>query len=174
MNKDSDSPIWELYVASYEGRKVLTTFTGHLAIPHRAQIEALMKEISAFYDVYSDEQIDAINEAAELQFHRDIYQPQATLKTTKKPTRHEKPGFIYLVQSVSGHYKIGLTANPEHRGKTFGVQLPFEVEFICLIKTDNMQRLETELHERFADKRVNGEWFDLTPEDVEYIKGLAT
>jgi hypothetical protein len=42
-----------------------------------------------------------------------------------------------------------------------------------MIQTSDMRELERMLHARFADKRVDGEWFILTPEDVEYIKGLA-
>jgi Meiotically up-regulated gene 113 len=85
----------------------------------------------------------------------------------------QSKGFVYLIQSQSGAYKIGRTKNPNDRLKTFNVKLPFEVEFICLIETANMHALEAELHEQFSDKRVNGEWFNLNSDDVEYIKGLA-
>lgn len=84
------------------------------------------------------------------------------------------PGYVYLLQSPTTAYKIGRTRDPKNRMKTFGVQLPFEVEFICLIKTQNMTELESRLHAKYADKRINGEWFRLTLEDVEYIKGLAS
>lgn len=83
------------------------------------------------------------------------------------------PGYVYLLQSPTKAYKIGRTSNPKSRAKTFGVQLPFEVEFICLIQADDMRQLETELHQRFSDKRINGEWFALSPDDVDYMKGLA-
>lgn len=83
-------------------------------------------------------------------------------------------GYVYLVQSPTENYKIGRTKNPENRMRTFGVQLPFEVEYVCVIKTPDMYALERELHERFASKRVNGEWFTLETADVEYIKGLAS
>lgn len=97
--------------------------------------------------------------------------PEEPPKTKKKA---EKPGYVYLLKSDKGHYKIGRTVNPESRSKTFGIQLPFDVAFECLIKTENMFGLEVELHARFADKRTTGEWFDLSPEDVEYIKGLVS
>jgi hypothetical protein len=81
---------------------------------------------------------------------------------------------VYLVRSVSSAYKIGRTRNPEDRQRTFGIQLPFEVEFIALIEAEDMYTLERELHNRFAQKRINGEWFNLTDADVKYIKGLAS
>lgn len=84
-----------------------------------------------------------------------------------------KPGYVYLLRSENGYYKIGRTQDPQNRVKTFGIQLPFEVEYECLIKTDAMVKLEKQLHDHFAHKRIKGEWFNLSPDDVEYIKGLA-
>jgi hypothetical protein len=82
-------------------------------------------------------------------------------------------GYVYLLKEINGaHYKIGKTVDPNNRVATFGVQLPYAVEYEHLIKTDNRHILEGELHQRFADKRVNGEWFNLEPSDVDYIKGL--
>lgn len=85
-----------------------------------------------------------------------------------------KFGYVYLIRSASGHYKIGRTKDPKNRMKTFGIQLPFEVEYLCLIETVDMKALEMSLHEQFASKRVNGEWFALDAEDVEYIKDMAS
>jgi hypothetical protein len=82
-------------------------------------------------------------------------------------------GFVYLLQSPSSAYKIGRAKDPANRAKTFGVQLPFEVEFIALIKTDDMYTLELELHAQYASKHINGEWFALDAADVEAIKALA-
>lgn len=99
-------------------------------------------------------------------------------KATEEIAKQERlsrqyPGYVYLVQSPTSAYKIGRTKDYKSRARTFGVQLPFEVEFICVIQTGNMRKLEKELHQRFAEKRVSGEWFNLLPEDVEYIRGLA-
>jgi hypothetical protein len=85
----------------------------------------------------------------------------------------DNSGYVYLLQSPTSAYKIGKTGNPDSRFATFKTALPFEVEYVCVIKTDDMHSLEKELHKQFADKRVNGEWFVLSPNDVEFIKGLA-
>jgi allophanate hydrolase subunit 1 len=82
-------------------------------------------------------------------------------------------GYVYLIQSESGWYKIGRTINPEDRMKTFSVKLPFRVEYICLIQSEDMIALEAELHKRFEDQRFAGEWFDLTDNDVAYLKSMA-
>lgn len=88
-------------------------------------------------------------------------------------TKQLHPGYVYLIQSPTSAYKIGKTVNPDNRIKTFKTKLPFEVEYVCLIQTDDMNALERNLHGLFADKRINGEWFALSAEDVEYIKRMA-
>ena len=35
-----------------------------------------------------------------------------------------------------------------------------------------MRGLEKNLHNRYKDKHINGEWYKLDPEDVEYIKSI--
>lgn len=110
-------------------------------------------------------------------FVEDMKHNRPKFEPDPKPEKHlksEKPGYVYLLKSEAGHYKIGRSVNPESRHKTFGIQLPFRVSYECLIKTENMKRLEAELHEKFAHKRLDGEWFDLSTEDIEYIKGIAS
>lgn len=103
-----------------------------------------------------------------------LNRPVKTRKQTAPRKRTSTEGYVYLVQSVTGAYKIGRTIDPNNRLKTFNVKLPFEVEYVVTIKTPNMYQLETDLHNQFAEKRVNGEWFNLSPADVNYIKGLAS
>lgn len=89
--------------------------------------------------------------------------------------RHVEVGYVYIIQDIdiSKLFKIGMTNKPFDRMYTFGVKLPFETELIHVIPSRNAYHLEQTLHARFAAKRVNGEWFDLSAEDVAYIKGIA-
>lgn len=91
--------------------------------------------------------------------------------TTTIPHRTDE-GFIYLIKSEMGHFKIGRTKSPETRLKQF-LKLPFAIEVITVIKTSDMRSLEAELHAIYDPKRVNGEWFALDDDDVAYIKSLA-
>lgn len=112
-----------------------------------------------------------------------IYIPAERNKTPPTPRRKTQrkiakrsnrnlAGWVYLLRSADDLYKIGRTVDPNNRIRTFNVKLPFDVEYEHLIQTDNRFALETELHHHFAAQRVGGEWFNLSPEDVEYIKSL--
>lgn len=81
---------------------------------------------------------------------------------------------VYLIKdiSVTGYIKIGRTNNLARRLGAFKVQLPFEIEVIHIIRTHDSKTLEAELHRHFADKRVNGEWFNLTVDDVERLRSM--
>lgn len=92
------------------------------------------------------------------------------LENAKKQHQVGRGGFVYLLQSPTGHFKIGRTKDPENRRATFGVKLPFPVEFIHLIACDDMHEMERGLHRRFAHRRLDGEWFALTTEDIDWIK----
>ena len=85
-----------------------------------------------------------------------------------------RDGYVYVVKSLTdrAHYKIGRTRDLQRRAKTFNVKLPFDVELICLIKTEDMYKLESELHGKFYRKRANGEWFNLTETDLNWLKSF--
>ena len=86
--------------------------------------------------------------------------------TTVPLRKLNKPGYVYILKSEVGHYKIGRTTHPDNRQKTFSVKLPFRVEYELVIKSDDYVTLEEELHTRFDYCRLDGEWFDLTEGDI--------
>lgn len=106
-------------------------------------------------------------------FITELHDTALDQSISKPVTIRDFSGYVYLIQSPQGAYKIGKTRNPESRFQTFGLTLPFEIEYVCVIKTNLMSNLEKELHERFAHKRLRGEWFQLEPNDVSYIMSLA-
>jgi hypothetical protein len=85
-----------------------------------------------------------------------------------------RPGFVYLFKLETGHYKIGLSENPERRSKEVVSGLPFSIEILHTIPTNQMECLEYELHDRFKAKRyAKTEWFNLSEADVESIKTIT-
>lgn len=81
----------------------------------------------------------------------------------------EEAGCVYLAQSGQ-HFKIGRSNTLEDRIRTLKIQLPEKLVVVHHIKTDDPPGIETYWHRRFADQRKNGEWFELSPEDVEMFK----
>ena len=82
------------------------------------------------------------------------------------------PGYVYFVQEyMNGTFKIGKTKHVERRMNLFGVKLPFENKLIYLIQTANYHQTEVAFHKHFSNKRLEGEWFALTKEDISWIRG---
>ena len=82
--------------------------------------------------------------------------------------------YVYLLWTSIGIYKIGYTENPQRRIAEFKA-MPFQCRWECLIESEDGRELERQLHGRFKDKVIppKREWFNLSGDDVEYIKSLA-
>ena len=82
-----------------------------------------------------------------------------------------RSGFVYLVREKSeGQIKIGKAIDVNNRLKTFNVKLPFKIDLMYTFECVDYSEAEITLHEFFANKRTNGEWFALDDSDVTLIK----
>jgi hypothetical protein len=82
-------------------------------------------------------------------------------------------GYIYLLKSGDGCYKIGRSKNVKSRMKAFNTQAPHSPELLHVIPSKDMYRSEEELHQRYAHCHVRGEWFALAEEEVRAICGIV-
>lgn len=103
---------------------------------------------------------------------RDVYDCRFQLLNLIGIIGNSNPGYVYVVESDTGHFKIGRTVNPNDRAKTFGVKLPVEIKFLVLIETGDHVLLESVFHKQYKHKRGNGEWFDLTPTDLMFLSNF--
>ncbi len=114
-----------------------------------------------------------LNEKQNRQIEAEKQAQKEARKEAQKAKKHEpNPGYVYLVQSPTGTYKIGRAKNVSDRMSMFHVKLPFEIALLHTIECRNYHTAESELHARYASKRVNGEWFSLDDQDVADIKAI--
>lgn len=78
--------------------------------------------------------------------------------------RDELPA-VYLLRSGE-FFKIGWTHTLVQRIDDLQNGLPEPAELVHVIRTVDPRGVEALWHRRFAARRVKGEWFRLTPEDV--------
>ncbi|MGH9605550.1 MAG: GIY-YIG nuclease family protein [Terracidiphilus sp.] len=84
--------------------------------------------------------------------------------TPKRPN----PSFIYLVlDERTGCIKIGRSKTPNARERTLQSENPTHRMLFAHPADADFER---ELHQEFAERRVRGEWFRLSEEDIESIK----
>jgi len=85
-----------------------------------------------------------------------------------KQIQTSRPSHVYLFE-CGRKYKIGVSVNVERRMKDLD-QRPFPVTLVASSRMiRNAYQIEQSLHEQFDDQRLNGEWFELSDEQVAYI-----
>jgi hypothetical protein len=78
-------------------------------------------------------------------------------------------GFVYLARHGQD-YKIGRSNDVTRRRRELALLLPQELKHVHVIETDDPEGIERYWHQRFEARRVRGEWFRLTPEDIRAFK----
>jgi len=74
-------------------------------------------------------------------------------------------GAVYLMRAGS-LFKIGCSRKPEERTRKVAYGVPAEAVVIHMIETDDPYGVEAYWHRRYAGKRVRGEWFRLSADEV--------
>lgn len=92
-------------------------------------------------------------------------------RNTVQPAKEteDEMGYVYLMKS-GNFYKIGKTTNVERRNYEIGIKLPEKFEIVHKIKSDDPSGIEAYWHDRFKEKRKQGEWFDLSSSDIKAFK----
>jgi len=93
------------------------------------------------------------------------------VRRPREPVRKKDEAFgsVYLIRS-GRHYKIGRSNASGRREYELAIQLPERAQKIHEIRTDDPIGIEAYWHNRFAEKRKNGEWFELDAADIHVFK----
>lgn len=93
--------------------------------------------------------------------------------TIENNLKSNKSCYVYLMRDdANGYYKIGISNTPQYRERTLQSEKPT----ISLIVAKEFpirsiaEAFEFALHKTYENKRLRGEWFDLSPEDAEVLK----
>jgi len=78
-------------------------------------------------------------------------------------------GYVYLMK-MGRYYKIGRSNAVGHRHYEVGLKMPEKVVVVHELETDDPVGIEAYWHDRFAERRLEGEWFNLSAEDVRACK----
>lgn len=74
---------------------------------------------------------------------------------------NSKPTFLYVIgDKERAVCKIGISANPYERLKNLQTGYPWNLDIWLELMIDAPEKVEKILHTRFAEFRLNGEWFD--------------
>ena len=120
-----------------------------------------------FYAKHTAKEIEEFNVEAHIRWEED----RKKLEPRQYATYNAR-GYIYLIGSDHGVYKIGKAKDVSNRYKLIGINLPFPTELLHTIAVSDMTYAERVLHQRYAKERQHGEWFTLSPEQLEEIKAI--
>lgn len=79
--------------------------------------------------------------------------------------------YVYLIQSLeNGYYKIGISKTPNIRLKQLSTGNPSKIKLVQTYYSKFPHLVESSLHQRYAQYRKEGEWFELSIEvEVNFL-----
>ena len=78
------------------------------------------------------------------------------------------PGFVYFIGDGHGNVKIGRTGDWKRR-LSDSIMSP-EAKVLLVVHCNDSEKLEADLHQRFAGSRVKGEWFQIGEPDIQVVR----
>lgn len=160
-SKKHRQKMYDLMIVCFESKDAVPYLRNRTILSKSNWIE-LRAKIDKYYNSVSNDDIDAYN--AEIRKENKI----------AKRRLINEPGFIYLLSSSVGLYKIGRTIDMERRFSDHVRTWPVELKIVHQVPVNQVVSCETFLLRRFRDKQKQGEWFDLDESDIEWLKSLDT
>lgn len=135
-------------------------------IPTHEDIEEFISGLRQTYSCFSKEDVSFHNQ----KILDDMFELKQDRACTVKTKAAPRKGFVYLIKANdSNRYKIGFSIKPLERVKALQKTCPFPLAIFHSIPTNDMVGVERYFHSMFDQYRVNGEWFDLPSDAIEYF-----
>ncbi len=146
----------------YHIRTMLETSLGHTVTP---------REINYMNERYPNGTLISPFGIETIPFmdNKEFYRHLLNIKDSLPYVTEEKYVYI-MMNSRTGYFKIGRSKDPLKREKTLQSEEP-DIMLLHHWKAEPAQ--ERELHKKFVSKRVRGEWFKLTIDDLYQLKEIA-
>jgi len=123
--------------------------------------EHIANTVSELFNTTLNESIKKYNE---LQSKELIELLMGSMKEDKN--KKSKSFKTYLAHSHNDIYKIGKTSQENIEKRINEIQSPYKLQIVAVCSKD----VENELHKKYHSKRLNGEYFKLSYEDIQDIK----
>jgi hypothetical protein len=88
------------------------------------------------------------------------------VRLMQKPKSPKATGYVYLLRSESGLFKIGRSVNVTNRLSSIRGGSAEHITLIGALHVPDMAKTESDLHQKFTHRRQRGEWFSLTDSEV--------
>lgn len=86
--------------------------------------------------------------------------------------RNKLAGYVYLMRSGNGYYKIGISKNVKSRAWELNRQFPIQIEVVHQFACNDYRKVEKFLHDKYSTQRAQYEWFVLETADVQWIMSV--
>lgn len=136
---------------------------GDGSIYTKKELQVIINRFVRFYNNTDDKYINEYNIKNKIKIEKELNAP-----IIKEP--QNKKGVVYFLKADNGLTKIGETKDIKNRIKAINHGLLNETKLLFYIASEDVCTLEEKLHKRFSKKRVKGEWFDLSDNDIFDIK----
>lgn len=80
--------------------------------------------------------------------------------------------YVYAIRDARNRVKIGKSKDPQRRLRELEVGNPEALELFCSAEVRDASSLERDLHRKFANENLRGEWFQLPEEEQAELKNV--
>ncbi len=131
-------------------------------LPEHDEWIKIREYIDSFYRQITPEALAAHNFSCEPEQRRRE-------TPTVPPSRRRVSGFVYMITNGS-LVKVGMSQQPLTRLRDLQHASTIPLTLLHCVRSLDVREVEAFLHVRFDEHRVQGEWFNLTTDHVEWFK----